>query len=57
MTDDRPECDRCGLADASVRELLVRNPDGKVNVCDDCEDELNAEVVREVGRPEVVLDE
>jgi len=57
MTDDRPECDRCGLANATVRELLVRNPDGTVNVCDDCEDELNAEIVREVDAREVMLDE
>jgi len=46
MTDD--ECDCCGLRDGSVRKLRVQNPDGTVTVCDDCEDDLRADVVREV---------
>ncbi|WP_232702193.1 hypothetical protein [Halobacterium wangiae] len=49
MSPDPRECDGCGRTDATVRELVVRDPDGKVNACDDCEDRLNAEVVREVS--------
>jgi hypothetical protein len=46
---DEEICDGCGLPFTSVREVVVRDPDGKVNVCEDCEDDLNAEIVREVS--------
>ncbi|MFC4542028.1 hypothetical protein ACFO5R_08825 [Halosolutus amylolyticus] len=45
---DVPPCDGCGLTVGRVRELEVQNPDGKVTVCDSCEETLRATIVAEV---------
>jgi len=45
---DVPPCDGCGLTIGCVREVEVQNPDGRITVCDSCEDTLRATIVREV---------
>ena len=46
---DVPHCDGCGLTIGRVREVEVENPDGRITVCENCEDSLRAtiaEVIR-----------
>lgn len=46
---DVPPCDGCGLTAGRVRTVEVENPDGRITVCDSCEDRLRStitEVVR-----------
>jgi len=46
----QPCCQNCGTTRGRVREVRVRNPNGTVTTCEDCEDELAAEIVEVVER-------
>ena len=45
---DVPPWDRCGVSVGRVREVEVENPDGRITVCEGCEDLLRATIVEEV---------
>ncbi|WP_226004100.1 hypothetical protein [Natrinema salinisoli] len=45
---DVPPCDGCGLTVGRVREVEVENPDGRITVCDSCEDGLRSTITEAV---------
>ncbi|USZ71985.1 MULTISPECIES: hypothetical protein [Natronosalvus] len=49
VDDEALYCDGCGTTAGTIRLVDVEDPDGRITVCESCEDLLEATIVQEVS--------